>query len=108
MRPYYLGAKRLIVGPSMVQEFSAGSFETGFVLNKIGITGTLEIVDGPSFGVGTGRPITEYDNVYVGGPAHFYLAANGFTQTASIMKVYTAGASYVVTGETLPPSSGLL
>ena len=104
-RPYLVGAKRLTVGASTVAEFTAGSFETGFVLKKVGASGTLELTDGLSFGIGTGFELSTAERLFVGGPVRFFLAANGVTQTVSIAKVYSAGASGL---PTLPPSAGLL
>lgn len=105
MRPYYLGASHLVVGASSVQEFNAGSFESGFVLQRVGTSGTVEITLGTSFGVGTGRVIGNYDNIVCNGPATFYLAASGITQTVSILKSYSAGATPIAN---LPIAGGLL
>jgi hypothetical protein len=102
---YLLGGKRVTIGLSATVGFTAGSYNQGFILKRLGLTGSLEGVMGLSFVVGSGYPI-ESEIIEVSGPAQFFLAASGATQVVGVWYTYSAGATGL---PTLPPITlGLL
>ena len=104
-RAYLVGATQIVIGASTVVEMTAGSFENGFILKKIGTSFTIELTDGLSFGVGTGYPIANTEVIEVAGPAQFFIACNGVTGTVAIARSYSDGATGL---PNLPPVSGML
>lgn len=102
-RAYLVGATQIVLGASTVTTMSAGSFEQGFSLKKVGTSFSLELTAGPSFGIGTGYPVADEDRVNVCGPAQFFLATNGVTGTVAITRTYSDGATGL---PNLPPFGG--
>lgn len=102
-KAFLLGGTQIILGPSTVTEFRAGSFQNGFLLKTVGSSFSVEITDGLSYGIGSGYPISNTEIISVNGPAHFFLAAAGQTATVAIAQAFSHGATGLPTLPVSPP-----
>lgn len=102
-----LGATKIVVGLSQIVRFTPPAYCNGYQFKLITTTagGTLEIVPpafsgssslaGASGGWGQGYALASNEVVPVQGPAMFYMAASGVTQTVAVMFGFTSGATTI-------------
>ena len=102
-RAYLVGATQVVIGASTVLTVTAGSFENGVMLKKVGTSFSIELTAGESFGIGTGYPIANREVIEISGPAQFFLACSGVTGTIAFARAYSDGASGL---PNLPPVHG--